>query len=79
MNRMVLILVRVVALILTIALWCWLLVCTLHFVSSQLAHAEPRRPRPPLRRMPPAPRQNEPAEDNRLDGPVPCPHECVRV
>lgn len=44
MNRMVLIMVRVVALILTIALWCWLLGCTLSFVSSRLSGATPLDP-----------------------------------
>lgn len=50
MNRMVLILVRVVALILTIALWCWLLGCTLSFVCSRLSGANALDPRTPLRR-----------------------------
>jgi len=51
MNCIVLILVRVVALVLTIALWCWLLGRTLCFVSSRLASADPWRPAPPFRRM----------------------------
>ena len=76
MNRIVLIMVRVVVLILTVALWCWVLGCTLRFVSSQLASAGPWRPHPPLRRMPRIDRQRDEAEDDRADGLVPCPHEC---
>ncbi len=43
MDRIVLILVRVVVLILTVALWCWLLGCTLAFVFSRLGGSGKRR------------------------------------
>ena len=59
MNRMVLITVRVVALLLTVALWCWLLGCTLAFVCSRFSGANPWRPGPPSGRMSRAHRQHD--------------------
>ena len=73
MNRMVLIVVRVVAFVLTIALWCWVLGCTLSFVSSRLSRASPLRPRSPFRRMSQAHRPRDEAEDDQAEGRVPCP------
>ncbi len=78
MNRMVLITVRVVALILTVALWCWLLGCTLRFVSSRLSSADPWRPVPPFRRMSRTYRQHDRAEDE-ADSRVPCACRCEHV
>ncbi len=73
MNRMVLMMVRVVALILTIALWCWLLGCTLRFVASRLSGADPWRPIPRFRPMPLAHRQHDEAEKDHADARVPDP------
>ncbi len=64
MNRMVLMMVRVVALILTIALWCWVLACTLRLVHSRLSGADPWRPIPPFRPTPQAHQRRDEVEDD---------------